>query len=107
MAVVEAMTIGMPIVGLATTEMATAIEDGVSGYIATDPARLIGPMRELLADRDLARRLGEGARRAALERFPIDRFARDWEETFALVTGRTPPGRAVVAPGLALTSGGK
>ena len=106
LAVVEAMTIGMPIVGLATTEMATAIEDGVSGYIDTDPARLIGPMRELLADRDLARRLGEGARRAALERFHIDRFAREWEETFALVTGRTPPGRAVVAPGLALTSGG-
>ena len=55
---------------------------------------------------DLARRLGENARRAALDRFHIDRFAREWEETFALVTGRTPSGRAVVAPGLALTSGG-
>jgi hypothetical protein len=63
-------------------------------------------MRDLLADRELARRLGEGSRRAALERFHIDRFAREWEETFALVTGRTPLGRAVVAPGLALTTGG-
>ncbi len=42
-------------------------------------------MRSLLADPAEARRLGDGARRRALERFHIDRFARDWEETFALV----------------------
>ncbi len=32
LAVIEAMMLGMPIIGLATTEMATAIENGVSGY---------------------------------------------------------------------------
>lgn len=78
LAVCEAMGLGMPIVGLATTEMATTIENGVSGFVHTDPARLVEAMRRLLADPREARRLGEGARRHALERFNIERFARDW-----------------------------
>ena len=106
LAVLEAMTIGLPIVGLATTEMVTAVEHGVSGFLATDPAALIEPMRDLLAYPDLARRLGANARRAALERFSIERFARDWEATFAQVAGRPRPGGAWAAPGLTLSTGG-
>ena len=106
LAVIEAMTIGLPIVCLATTEMASAIENRESGIVDTDLRRLTEGMRELLSDPVEARRLGEGARRRALERFGIDRFARDWEETFALVTGRPHPGRGRVAPGMALTAGG-
>lgn len=96
LAVCEAMTIGLPILGLATTEMVTVVENGVSGLLATDPARLIEPMRDLLRDPAEARRLGEGARRVALERFNIRRFARDWEQTFAEAVGR-PAGAAVRA----------
>jgi hypothetical protein len=106
LAVVEAMTLGMPVVGLATTEMAAAIEDGVSGVVDTDVGRLVEAMRRLIADPGEARRLGEGARRRALDRFHIGRFAREWEETLALVTGRGRPGRVPVAPGLALSPGG-
>ena len=91
LALCEAMTIGMPIVGLATTELVTVVEDGVSGYISTNPARLVEAMRALLADPAEARRLGEGARRVALERFDIERFVRDWNETFALVTDTRAP----------------
>ncbi len=96
LAILEAMTVGLPVVGLATTELATVIENGVSGFLDTDPAKLVGPMRELLADPGLARRLGEAARRKALERFGIGRFARDWERAFAQVTGRSPTRRAQV-----------
>lgn len=74
--------IGMPIVALATTEMATAIDDGVSGYADTNVATLIERMRELIADPDHARRLGEHARRQARERFNIGRFAADWNRAF-------------------------
>jgi glycosyltransferase involved in cell wall biosynthesis len=87
LAVCEAMMLGMPVVGLATTEMATAVENGVSGYVDTSLERLVERMRALLADRGEARRLGAGARRLALERFSLDRFVRDWDEAFALVTG--------------------
>jgi hypothetical protein len=106
LAVIEAMTLGVPVVGLATTEMATAIENGVSGYVDTDIDRLIGPMQHLLVDPAEARRLGDGARRRALERFHIDRFTRDWEETFALVTGR-PARRLGVAARQPVPAGGE
>ncbi len=103
LAVCEAMTIGMPVVGLATTEMATAVENGVSGYVDTDVSKLVQHMRDLLAHPEEARRLGEGARRYARERFSIERFSRDWEDAVATVTGRTVTGpRLATASTLAM-----
>ncbi len=87
LAVCEAMTIGLPIVALATTEMVTVVEDGVSGFIATDLDRLIGAMHDLLGDAGLAAEMGRAARRTALARFSIDRFVDDWDDAFRLVTG--------------------
>ncbi len=87
LAVCEAMMIGMPIIGLATTEMVSAIENGVSGYVSTNVNSIADCMKDLLADPAWARRLGEGARRTALERFNIERFARDWDKAFKEVTG--------------------
>jgi hypothetical protein len=86
LAVCEAMTLGLPILGLATTEMVTVVENGVSGFLTTDVRELIAYASSLLDNPAEARRLGEGARQAALERFGIERFCRDWAETFALVT---------------------
>jgi glycosyltransferase involved in cell wall biosynthesis len=97
LAVCEALMLGMPVVGLATTEMVTVVENGVSGYLETDVGRLVGHMRRLLADPGEARRLGAGARRMARERFAIARFARDWDQTFAFVAG-TVVDAAVTAP---------
>ncbi len=87
LAVIEAMMLGLPIVGLATTEMATAIQNGISGFVDTEVANLLEPMRFLLESRDEARRLGENAQRYARERFNIERFVRDWEQAFVDVTG--------------------
>ena len=91
LAVCEAMMIGVPIIGLATTEMVTAIDNGVSGYVDTDIGRLVDRMRDLLADQTEARRLGDGARRVARERFSIERFASDWDAALRLVTSRGAP----------------
>ena len=89
LAACEAMMLGIPVVALATTEMSTVVENGVSGWIDTDVDRLIVGMRALLADPEQARSLGEGARRTAMERFNIDRFVADWDAAFRLVTGRS------------------
>jgi hypothetical protein len=86
LAVIEAMMIGMPIIALATTEMATVIRNDVSGYADTSIPKLVKHMQDLLTDPEKARLLGEGAKRYALERFNIDRFVADWNETFRLVT---------------------
>jgi glycosyltransferase involved in cell wall biosynthesis len=86
LAIVEAMTIGMPIIGLATTELATVIRNGESGYIDTNVPALIDAMQRLIRDPKEARFLGEGARKVAMERFHIDRFVTDWNETLRHVT---------------------
>jgi Glycosyl transferases group 1 len=86
LAVIEAMMTGTPVVGLATTEMATVIDNGVSGYIDTDLRKLVMHMQHLLAEPLHARQLGEAARRSACERFHIGRFADDWDAAFRLVT---------------------
>ncbi len=85
LAVCEAMMVGLPIVGLATTELATVIENDVSGYIATDINQLINHMQALIADPQQAKRLGEGARTVARSRFHIQRFIQDWNTAFEKV----------------------
>ncbi len=92
LAVLEAMAAGVPVVGLATTEHAVAVENGVSGFVDTDVDRLVDRMNQLLDDPELARRLGKGARDVARSRYGIGRFARDWEavvgDVIADVIGR-------------------
>ncbi len=88
LAVIEAMTIGMPVVALATTELPMVISNGVNGYVACAIEELIERMRLLIADAPLARRLGNAARELALERFGLERFIRDWNDAFALVRGK-------------------
>jgi glycosyltransferase involved in cell wall biosynthesis len=87
LAICEAMMVGMPVVGLATAELATVIENHVSGFVDTDVERLIDVLNALLADPAEARRLGAGARKRAQERFGIDRFAADWEDAIQFVAG--------------------
>ena len=104
LAVCEAMMIGMPIVGLGTAEMAMAVQNGVSGYVDTNLRMVVTGLHRLLADRRLARHMGENARRYALERFNISRFARDWDDALALVTDspqhrRSRRDRAIPASG--------
>jgi glycosyltransferase involved in cell wall biosynthesis len=100
LAVCEAMMLGMPIIGLATTEMVTTVENGVSGYLDTDVGRLVEHMQRLLADPEEARELGEGARRHARQRFAIERFVRDWDEALTLVVGKAPDRRITVPENL-------
>jgi hypothetical protein len=83
LAVVEAMTIGMPVVALATTELPTVIENGKNGYLSCDLEELLVHMRRLLNDPLEARQLGEQARETALARFGLERFIRDWNNAFA------------------------
>jgi hypothetical protein len=82
LAVIEALTIGMPVVALATTELPTVIQNGVHGYVSCDVAELMEHMRALLRDPDLARRLGANAQTLARERFGLDRFIHNWNAAF-------------------------
>jgi len=81
LAVCEAMMLGMPVVGLATTEMSTVIENGKTGFIDTNIDGLLQKMQLLLDDPDTARWLGANAHDVARSRFGINRFVTDWNET--------------------------
>ena len=87
LAVCEAMTIGLPIVGLATTEMAT-LENNISGYFSTNVETLIKRMHYLLDCPEAASQLSVSCRQKALNRFNIIRFAEDWNRMFQYVVGQ-------------------
>lgn len=87
LSILEAMMVGMPIVGLATTELVTVIRNGENGFVDTRLDRLVDAMQRLRKDPAEARRLGEQARRDAEERFHIDRFVADWLDALRQVAG--------------------
>lgn len=82
LAVIEALTIGMPVVALATTELPDVIRNGVHGVLSNDWDVLIAGMHRLIDDPDYARELGANARQLAVQRFGLDRFAREWDDAF-------------------------
>jgi glycosyl transferase family 1 len=87
---VEAMMTGMPIVSLAGSE--SPVIDGENGYVSSDPAYLNERLGALLADRELALRLGQRAREQARELFSPAQFESRWQAALDLArdtfTGR-------------------
>ncbi|WP_233496662.1 glycosyltransferase family 4 protein [Mucilaginibacter hurinus] len=89
LAVCEALMMGMPVVGLATTELSAVIDNGYSGYIHTDTNFLTEKMKMLIQEPQLAKEIGSRGRDMAMERFNISRFTKDWEKLFAeVITGK-------------------
>lgn len=93
LSMVEMMSCGVPMV---CTEVGTATSfvnvDGETGLVVPphDPAALAAALRRLLADEPLRRRLGEGARRRAYERFTFDATLRGVLAVYGEILGRQP-----------------
>jgi hypothetical protein len=85
--VIAGMMSGIPVIGLATGEMASLIQNGLSGYVETDLDKLAAHMQELLANPHFAFVLGRGAQRRARQRFGMPRFLADWNAALQSVTG--------------------
>jgi hypothetical protein len=84
LSLIEAMHLGMPVVALATTEAPEAVP-AAAGVLSTRVQRLADAARDFLAEPERAREAGLAARRAALERFGLERFLLDWDELLAEV----------------------
>jgi hypothetical protein len=84
----EAMHLGMPVVALATTEVAEAVPAS-AGVVSNDVSKLEDALRRLVRDRDEARERGLHARRAALGRYGLGRFLADWDDLLAGVAAGT------------------
>jgi glycosyltransferase involved in cell wall biosynthesis len=81
LSLIEAMHLGMPVVALATTEVPEAVPRE-AGIVSTSIETLRAGIRRLIDDPEEARRRGRSAREAALERFGLERFLRDWDLLF-------------------------
>jgi hypothetical protein len=78
LSLVEAMTLGAPVL----VNAATAAPESVppeAGVVSSDPAVLTRTALRWRADRDEARETGLAARRHALRRFGLTRFLDDWD----------------------------
>jgi len=73
---VEAMSFGLPVISSRVGAIPEVIADGATGILvsAGDVSALSSAMEKVIADRSLARRMGEAARTTFLDRFTLERF---------------------------------
>lgn len=81
-ALLEAMACGCAVVSTATCMIPEIIQDGVNGFISNDPQVLRNHVSNLLANPDLAKAMGDAARKTIEERFSMDAFVSKWNDTF-------------------------
>jgi glycosyltransferase involved in cell wall biosynthesis len=74
----EAMMTGVIPVCLNNHDVSQFIECGVNGFYSDEPAELADFINYLCRNRDEARRIGEAARRTALDLFNHDRYLNAW-----------------------------
>ncbi len=82
LSLIQAMLLGMPVVVLDATEASRAVPPD-AGALSGDVEDLVQVARMLLCDREEAERRGQIGRRAALERYGIERFLGEWDAAFA------------------------
>jgi glycosyltransferase involved in cell wall biosynthesis len=85
LALLEAMHLGMPVVGVAATEAARAVPPE-AGLLTNDFDELIAGLRYYLGDPEAARAAGKAARAFALDRYGLERFLGAWDRLLEEVT---------------------
>ena len=78
LSLIEAMHLGMPVVALATTEVAEAVP-AEAGVVSNRLPVLKAALRRLAGDPEEARTMGRAGRDAALKRYGLERFLKDWD----------------------------
>jgi len=84
LAALEAMACGVPPVAAASGGVEELIADGENGYLAPvgDIQALAGRLIQLAQDQQLARRIGQAARRTAIERFTTEQVIPQYEALY-------------------------
>ena len=80
LALIEAMTIGQPVLALSTTEAPDAVP-AAAGVVSNDLDVLVQTAHRWMRDPAEARERGAAARQHALQRYGLQRFLDDWDAT--------------------------
>lgn len=92
MSLLEAMSVGCPIVTTATTTIPDFIENGENGFITNDPVAMKERLEELIKNPDLGKKIGDAGRKTIIKEFGQGRFLQEWDDVFQKVA-RCPVGR--------------
>lgn len=86
----EAMAAGLPIVTTAVGGLPSVVDEGVTGMLVpVEEDALRGALEKLVDDRALAKRMGEAARKTALERYSADRMVDAYLSLYRGATGNS------------------
>ena len=78
----EAMACGCAVVSTSTCMIPEIIEHGKNGMISNDPNKLRKFLEELLQNDDMAKELGENAKRTISEKYNLNSFVTKWNDVF-------------------------
>ncbi|TAM78878.1 MAG: glycosyltransferase family 1 protein [Acidobacteria bacterium] len=85
LALLEAMASGMPAISL--EHPSTPIKNGENGFLVENVSEAVDRAKQLLADRELAQRLGRCARDTIERKFSLNVFQERWNELLARTAG--------------------
>lgn len=93
-ALLEAMSLGLPVIASAVPGNEDVVEHQREGLLfpVDDPESLATAIRRVLRDADLRERLGHHARRAVESRYPIERVADRYRALYRELMGSPTPG---------------
>ncbi len=90
-ALIEAMACAMPVIGTRVPGIQSALQHGVTGYLCeTDADSIADAIKTVLAQPYLMRRLGENARKFAVENYSLPMLAQREYDLLAEVARRCP-----------------
>lgn len=84
----ECLAMGLPILTTILPGADEAVIDGSSGFAVRSPEEAADRLHDMVAEPALRRRLREGARQVAVERYAADRAVREYAELWSSVAGK-------------------
>jgi len=82
MSLMEAMAVGVPVVTTAFYEAGLIMQNGKHGIVSNNVRELQEGIKFMLKNRDVAKEMGQNAKRLVEETFPMETFITKWKKVF-------------------------
>lgn len=83
MSLMEAMSVGCPIVSTAKQQIPTVIDNGYNGFCSNNLDELADKVCTILLNKELGIKLGTNARKTIEERYNMNGFINNWNDVFS------------------------